>query len=76
MLHRQKIITKSENWQLYDKSNDEPVTLDELRKMIVAGTELLVIDDSSGADITVESLQHIIMEKEKSLQSQYGVLLA
>ena len=72
-----KTIHKRANWQLYDKDRDKQITLGDIRKLIVSGKDLLIVDEQSGDDITVEMLLHLITEKEQSAQSlSGGVLIA
>ena len=75
MTHRTKIINKRANWQLYDKDKNKRVTLNAIRKMIVAGKDVRFIDEVSGDDITVAALSHIIVEKEQSFQRPSGDVL-
>lgn len=76
-MSRQKIFSKRVNWQLYDVDNNKRVTLGDLRKMIVDGTDIRIVDEYSGDDVTVVSLLYIIIEKEKSIKpSTSAVLMA
>ena len=75
MTHRTKTINKRANWQLYDKDKNKRVTLNAIRKMIVAGKDVRFVDEVSGDDITVAALLHIIIEKEQSFQRPSGDVL-
>lgn len=68
-MRRLKTINKYPNWQLYDIDNNQRVTLNDIRRMIVAGIELRIMDEDSGDDVTVASLIHIIVDRECDHQS-------
>lgn len=77
MVHKQKIFNKRVNWQLYDLDDNKCVTLSELRKMIVDGIDIRIVDEDSGEDLTKASLLYIITEKEKSMERfKSAVLMA
>ena len=75
MMNRPKIINKRANRHLYDKDKNKRITLNEIRKMIVAGTDLRFVDEHSGDDITVAMLVHIIVEKEQAAEQLPGNFL-
>jgi len=65
MQHRPTTINRRKNWQLFDTNKNKHLTLNDIRKMIVAGRDLRFVDEQSGDDITVATLLHIITEKEQ-----------
>ena len=56
------IVKKYSNRRLYDTSDSRYVTLEELTHKIRAGTDVVVMDASSGADLTQVTLTQIILE--------------
>src|SRR6202140_4614050 len=61
----ERVIKKYANRRLYDSTASRHVTLDDLRKMIVSGDKVKVIDDKSGADLTRAVLLQVIAEQEQ-----------
>lgn len=61
-----RIIKKYANRRLYDAHASKHITLDGIRKLIVDGEEVEVVDDTSGEDITRSILLQIISEQELS----------
>lgn len=60
-----RIIKKYANRRLYDTRASTHVTLEEIRKMIVNGENVQVVDDKTGEDITRIILLQIISEQEQ-----------
>ncbi|MGH8308230.1 MAG: polyhydroxyalkanoate synthesis repressor PhaR [Steroidobacteraceae bacterium] len=58
------VIKKYANRRLYDAASSRHVTLDDLRRLIVQGEKLRIVDDKSGEDITRSVLLQIISEQE------------
>ena len=76
-MDKPKTINRRKNWQLYDAAQKKRVTFNQIRKMVVAGTDVRFIDEHSGDDITVATLLHIISDKEQAIQrSLKDVLIA
>jgi len=61
-----RVIKKYANRRLYDTEASKHVTLADIRKLIVAGTDIQILDDTSGEDITRPLLLQIIVEQEQS----------
>ena len=61
-----RLIRKYVNRRLYDTVESRYVNLEDLRRVINAGGEIRVIDQSSGKDITTTVLLQIIGEAERS----------
>ena len=61
----ERVIKKYANRRLYDAAASRHVTLDDLRKLIVGGEKIKVIDDKSGEDLTRATLLQIIAEQEQ-----------
>ena len=59
------IVKKYGNRRLYDTSNSAYVNLDDLAKMIRNGTDVQVVDASTGEDLTRVTLTQIIVEDAK-----------
>ena len=61
----ERIIKKYANRRLYDSTGSRHVTFDDIRKMIVSGEKVKVVDDKSGDDLTRAVLLQIISEQEQ-----------
>lgn len=61
----ERVIKKYANRRLYDAAASRHVTLDDLRKLIVAGERIKVVEDKSGEDITRSILLQIIADQEQ-----------
>jgi len=59
------LIKRYSNRKLYNTEGKQYITLDQIAQMIRAGEEVLVIDNSTGEDITALTLTQIIYEQEK-----------
>ena len=64
-MSNERVIKKYANRRLYDSTGSRHVTLDDLRKMIVSGDKVKVIDDKSGEDLTRAVLLQVIAEQEQ-----------
>ncbi len=60
-----RTIKKYANRRLYDTHASKHVTLDGIRQLVVDGEELVVIDDTTGQDITRAILLQVIAEQEQ-----------
>lgn len=61
-----RTIKKYANRRLYDTQSSKHVTLDGIRQLVVDGEDVVVIDDTSGLDITRSILLQVISEQEQS----------
>jgi polyhydroxyalkanoate synthesis repressor PhaR len=61
----ERIIKKYANRRLYDGSQSKHVTLDDVRKMIIAGERIKVIEDKTQEDITRVILLQVIADQEQ-----------
>lgn len=61
----ERVIKKYANRRLYDAASSRHVTLEDLRKLIVAGERIKVVEDKSGEDITRSILLQIIADQEQ-----------
>jgi polyhydroxyalkanoate synthesis repressor PhaR len=66
-MSNERLIKKYANRRLYDSTESRHVTLEDIRKMIVSGAKVKVVDDKSGEDLTRAVLLQVITE-----QDQYG----
>ncbi|MEO7774798.1 MAG: polyhydroxyalkanoate synthesis repressor PhaR [Steroidobacteraceae bacterium] len=64
-MQNERLIRKYANRRLYDTVGSVHVTLADLRKLIVAGEKIKVVDDKSGEDLTRPVLLQIISEQEQ-----------
>jgi polyhydroxyalkanoate synthesis repressor PhaR len=60
-----KLIRKYVNRRLYDTTQSRYVNLEDLRKLIIAGADIKVVEQASGQDITTTVLLQIIEDSEK-----------
>jgi polyhydroxyalkanoate synthesis repressor PhaR len=61
----ERLIRKYTNRRLYDTVASRHVTLEDLRKLIVAGERIKVVDDKSNENLTRAVLLQIISEQEQ-----------
>jgi polyhydroxyalkanoate synthesis repressor PhaR len=61
----ERVIKKYANRRLYDATASRHVTLDDLRKLIVQGEKIRVVDDKTGDDLTRQILLQIIADQEQ-----------
>ncbi len=61
----ERLIRKYSNRRLYDSRSSRHVTLGDIRKMIVCGDRVKVVDDKSGEDLTRQILLQIISNQEQ-----------
>lgn len=64
-MNQTKIIKKYANRRLYDTELSKHVTLADIRQMIIDGTDIKIIEDTSGDDITRPLLLQIIVDQEQ-----------
>lgn len=60
-----RVIKKYANRRLYDSTGSRHVTLEDIRKMIVNGEKVRIVDDKSGEDLTRAVLLQVIAEQEQ-----------
>ncbi|EKD42618.1 MAG: hypothetical protein ACD_73C00083G0002 [uncultured bacterium] len=66
MTHEKKVLIKRyQNRKLYDTRNSTYVTLDDIAKMIRAGEDVYIQDNSKHDDLTAVTLTQIIFEEGK-----------
>ena len=65
-MKQSKVIKKYANRRLYDTDASKHVTLSDIRKMIIEGFDVQVVEDTSGDDITRPLLLQIIVEQEQN----------
>lgn len=61
----ERVIKKYANRRLYDSTGSRHVTLEDIRKLIVSGEKVRIIDDKSGDDLTRAVLLQVISEQEQ-----------
>jgi len=61
-----KLIRKYVNRRLYDTSQSRYVNLEDLRRLIVGGADIKVIEQATGEEITTTVLLQIIEETQRS----------
>lgn len=60
-----RTIKKYANRRLYDTQASRHVTLDGIRQLVAGGDDVVVVDDTSGQDITRSILLQVISEQEQ-----------
>ena len=60
-----RTIKKYANRRLYDTEASRHVTLDGIRQLVVSGEDVVVMDDTTGQDITRNILLQVISEQEQ-----------
>ncbi len=60
-----RTIKKYANRRLYDTTASSHVTLEGIRKLVAAGEEVRIIDDTSGEDVTRAILLQVISDEEQ-----------
>ena len=70
-----RLIKKYANRRLYDTVDSRHVTLSDLRGMIVSGTDIRVVEETSGEDITRSLLLQIIVDRERAGQPLLSEML-
>ncbi|HXS77237.1 MAG TPA: polyhydroxyalkanoate synthesis regulator DNA-binding domain-containing protein [Terracidiphilus sp.] len=71
MAQKTIVIKKYENRRLYDTTNSRYVNLEEVAQLLQQGSDVQVIDASSGEDITRLILTQIIVEDAKTPESAF-----
>ena len=61
-----KLIRKYVNRRLYDTSQSRYVNLDDLRRLIIGGADIKVVEQVTGDEITTTVLLQIIEETQRS----------
>ena len=61
----ERVITKYANRRLYDTTGSRHVTLEDIRKLILHGEQVKVIDNKTGEDVTRSTLLQIVAEQEQ-----------
>jgi len=60
-----RVIKRYSNRKLYDTVTKQYVTLDQIADLVREGSQLQVVDNATGEDLTTLALSQIILEKEK-----------
>ena len=60
-----RTIKKYANRRLYDTQASRHVTLDGIRQLVASGEDVVVVDDTTGNDITRNILLQVIAEQEQ-----------
>jgi len=65
-LTERRVIKKYANRRLYDTDASKHVTLADIRKLIISGVDIRVLEETTGNDITRAMLLQIIVDQEQS----------
>lgn len=60
-----RLIRKYVNRRLYDTAQSRYVNLDDLRELILKGSQVKVVEQATGADITTSVLLQIIADSQR-----------
>lgn len=63
-----RTIKKYANRRLYDTHASKHVTLDGIRRLVVEGEDIVVVEDTTGQDITRSILLQVIADQEQAGQ--------
>ena len=64
-MSEERLIKKYTNRRLYDASQSRHITLDDIRKLVIAGVRVKVIEDKTNEDITRLILLQVIADQEQ-----------
>lgn len=64
-MSEQRLIRKYVNRRLYDTAQSRYVNLDDLRELVTKGSNVKVVEQATGADITTPVLLQIIAEGQR-----------
>ena len=67
-----RIIKKYPNRRLYDTELSRYITLNDIRELVMNGTEFSVVDTNSGDDLTRSILLQIMLEEESGGQPLFS----
>jgi polyhydroxyalkanoate synthesis repressor PhaR len=62
-----KVIKKYANRKLYDTLESKYITLKDVKQLVTEGKDVMVIDNRTKADLTIETLFSAICESEDSI---------
>ena len=60
-----RIIKRYENRKLYDAANRKYISLEEIAALVRAGVDVQIVDNTTGNDITAQTLTQVIFEEGK-----------
>ncbi len=64
-MSEQRLIRKYVNRRLYDTTQSRYVNLDDLRELILKGSQVRIVEQATGADITTPVLLQIIADGQR-----------
>ncbi len=64
-MSEERLIKKYANRRLYDASQSRHITLDDIRKLVIAGERIKIIEDKTNEDITRLILLQVIADQEQ-----------
>ncbi|MEZ5566124.1 MAG: polyhydroxyalkanoate synthesis regulator DNA-binding domain-containing protein [Gammaproteobacteria bacterium] len=64
-MSEQRLIRKYVNRRLYDTAQSRYVNLEDLREMIIKGSQVKIVEQATGADITTPVLLQIIADSQR-----------
>jgi polyhydroxyalkanoate synthesis repressor PhaR len=64
-MSEQRLIRKYVNRRLYDTAQSRYVNLDDLRELILKGSQVRIVEQATGADITTPVLLQIIADGQR-----------
>ena len=64
-----RIVNKYPNRRLYDTQESRYITLNDVRQLVLDGTEFEILDKQTGEDITRSALLQVIAEQERGQES-------
>ena len=64
-MSEERLIKKYANRRLYDASQSRHITLEDIRKLVIAGQRIKVVEDKTNEDITRLILLQVIADQEQ-----------
>jgi polyhydroxyalkanoate synthesis repressor PhaR len=64
-MSEERLIKKYANRRLYDASQSRHITLDDVRKLVISGERVKVVEDKTNEDITRLILLQVIADQEQ-----------
>ena len=70
-----RMIKRYESRKLYDTEESRYVSLDEIAEFVRQGQDVRVVENSSGEDVTAQTLTQVILEEGRSGRAQLSIEL-
>ena len=71
-MNEMRKVLKYSNRRLYDCVESRYITLEDLRRLVVGGVEVQVVEKCSGRDLTASMLLQVVVGQEQGPESLLG----